>query len=119
MVLTLIGKSKLSEKVNEKHYQKHIFLCTNQKSNDKKCCADASAVEKAKYLKQLLIEKNMHGVDKYRVSTSGCLGRCSKGPCLVIYPEGIWYSYSDIKDINEIVECYLGRGEVVSRLQIK
>lgn len=100
------------------HYKKHIFICTNQKLTNKKCCANANANDKAKYLKKLLIEKNMHGVDKYRVSTSGCLGRCGKGPCLVIYPEGVWYSYSDVTDLNEIVELHLRQGQVVSRLLI-
>jgi (2Fe-2S) ferredoxin len=114
-----VSNEKDLETVTVQHYQKHIFLCNNQKLNGKKCCADKGATDKAKYLKELLIEKGLHGIDKCRVSTSGCLGRCSKGPCLVIYPEGVWYSYSDIEDINERIDSHLIKGEVVSKLLIK
>jgi (2Fe-2S) ferredoxin len=34
----------------------------------------------------------------------------------VVYPEGIWYSYVDEDDIDEIVESHLKNGKVVERL---
>jgi (2Fe-2S) ferredoxin len=36
----------------------------------------------------------------------------------VVYPEGVWYSYVDASDIDEIVECHLQGGEVVERLRV-
>jgi (2Fe-2S) ferredoxin len=36
---------------------------------------------------------------------------------MVVYPEGVWYSYVDVSDIDEIVESHLKRGRVVERLR--
>jgi (2Fe-2S) ferredoxin len=35
---------------------------------------------------------------------------------VVVYPEGVWYSYVDHADIDEIVESHLKNGQVVERL---
>ncbi len=60
----------------------------------------------------------MHGAQKNRVSSSGCLGRCALGPCLVIYPEGVWYRAETERDIDEIIENHLKQGQIVERLLI-
>ena len=49
-----------------------------------------------------------------RVNKAGCMNRCAGGPVAVVYPEGVWYSYVDSSDIDEIVDSHLKRGEVVS-----
>jgi (2Fe-2S) ferredoxin len=36
----------------------------------------------------------------------------------VVYPEGVWYTYVDANDIDEIVESHLKNGHVVERLLI-
>jgi (2Fe-2S) ferredoxin len=56
------------------------------------------------------------GPGKVRVNKAGCLDRCSAGPVAVVYPEGVWYSYVDAQDIDEIVESHLKNGQVVTRL---
>ena len=71
-------------------YQQHLFFCTQVKDPAKKCCSQAQAVDMAVYAKQQLIDQNLHGPDKVRVSQSGCLGRCKDGSNLLIYPEGVW-----------------------------
>ena len=55
---------------------------------------------------------------KIRINKSGCLDRCELGPVMVIYPEGIWYSYKNLDDINEILESHLINNKVVERLKI-
>jgi (2Fe-2S) ferredoxin len=37
---------------------------------------------------------------------------------MVIYPEGVWYSYKNLDDINEILESHLINNKVVERLKI-
>lgn len=69
-------------------------------------------------MKSRLLELEMHGPGKIRVSKSGCLGRCSSGPCIVIYPEGVWYTYSSFADIDEIIEKHLVAGRIVEQLLI-
>lgn len=100
------------------YYNKHVFVCTNLKPGGKKCCAQSGGEPFFDYLKAKLLEMDLHGPGKVRVSKSGCLGRCAIGPCLVIYPEGIWYTYSQESDLDEIIQAHLMQGEIVSRLQL-
>src|SRR3990167_3412468 len=97
-------------------YEKHLFFCTNQKEGGKKCCQDACAIDFMVYAKQRIHDLGLAGPGKIRVSQSGCLGRCSLGPCLVIYPEGVWYTYHNKADIDEIIEQHLLQGQAVSHL---
>ncbi|HHF7366971.1 TPA: (2Fe-2S) ferredoxin domain-containing protein [Legionella bozemanae] len=100
------------------YYNKHVLICTNQKAAGKQCCANSGGEMYFDYMKSRLLELEMHGPGKVRVSKSGCLGRCSSGPCIVIYPEGVWYSYSSFADIDEIIERHLVSGSVVEQLLI-
>jgi len=100
------------------YYQKHVFICTNQKEPGRKCCAAGDAENLWAYAKARLQEL---GIDKYciRVNKAGCLGRCSEGPAMVIYPEAIWYSYQNQADIDEIIDQHLLQDKPVTRLQLK
>jgi (2Fe-2S) ferredoxin len=100
------------------HYQKHVFICTNQKSEGKTCCAQSGGDAFFKYLKSQLKEQGLHGAGKIRISQSGCLGRCADGPCMVIYPEGLWFTYHSFTDLDEIISEYLLKGLSVKRLQM-
>lgn len=100
-------------------YQKHLFFCTNLKDPGKKCCADSNASEISAYTKSRLKQLGLHGGGQIRVSTSGCLGRCRRGPCLVIYPDNIWFTYNNEQDIDEIIQSYLIDGKPVERLLIE
>jgi (2Fe-2S) ferredoxin len=69
-------------------------------------------------MKTKLLELGLHGPGQFRVSKSGCLGRCKMGPCLVIYPDEVWYSYTDFADMDEIIDSHLLGGRIVERLLI-
>lgn len=98
------------------YYRRHVFLCTNQKIAGKQCCALSGGDTFFDYLKSKLLELDLHGPGNIRVSKSGCLGRCGSGPCIVIYPEGVWYSYSSLADIDQIIEGHLLAGVTVDQL---
>lgn len=98
-------------------YKKHIFFCTNKKENDRGCgfmAADDAFSFTKKYLQNL----DMWGEGKLRASKSGCLGRCADGPVCVVYPDGIWYSYIDEDDVNDIIDTHLLGNKVVDRLKL-
>ena len=99
------------------YYKKHVFVCTNRKSDGKTCCADGGAEAAFEYIKSCLVDKALHGQGKIRVSKSGCLGRCSAGPCVVVYPEGAWYSYHSQSDLEQFVK-HLTDGEDIDSLAI-
>ena len=98
------------------YYNRHVFVCVNQKAAGKTCCANTGGEQFFDYLKLKLLEMGQHGVGKVRVSKSGCLGRCASGPCIVIYPDEVWYSYQSMADIDEIVEEHLINNRVVQHL---
>jgi (2Fe-2S) ferredoxin len=100
------------------HYTKHVFLCTNQKMAGKQCCANTGGEFFFDYLKIRLLELELYGPGKIRVSKSGCLGRCGLGPCVVIYPEGVWYRYESEKDIDEIITEHLINNKSVAHLNV-
>ncbi len=100
------------------YFKKHIFFCVNQKEGGRKCCQDAGAAEMFSYTKGQLKEMDLLGEGKVRVSHSGCLGRCKLGPCIVIYPEQVWYTYETRADIDEIIQSHVIQNKVVERLVI-
>jgi len=58
------------------------------------------------------------GQGKVRVNKAGCLDRCEEGPVCVVYPEGIWYTYIDEEDVDEIIDSHIINGKLVDRLKI-
>lgn len=100
------------------HYNRHVFVCTNQKPAGKPCCANTGGEEFFDYLKTRLLELDMFGPGKIRVSKSGCLGRCASGPCIVVYPEGLWFRYESEADIDTIIETCLVNNQIAENLLI-
>jgi (2Fe-2S) ferredoxin len=98
------------------HYQQHVFICTNQKTPGKTCCANTGGAPYVTHFKKALKSHGLSGPGNIRVSSSGCLGRCKLGPCLVIYPEGVWYTYASTDDIDEIIQTHLIDGNICERL---
>jgi (2Fe-2S) ferredoxin len=70
------------------------------------------------YAKQRIKSLGLSGPGEVRINKSGCLDRCEEGPCLVVYPEAVWYTYVDREDIDEIIDKHIVGGEVVERLKI-
>ncbi len=97
------------------YYQKIFLSVPTKKMKAKQCCAVTGGEDYFKYLKTQLVTLGIHGPDKIRLSQSGCLGRCAVGPCLVIYPEGTWYTYSSFADLDAIVENHLIAGKIVEK----
>lgn len=102
------------------YYDRHVFFCCNQRPpGDRTCCNDKGATRLRDYAKRKVKALGLAGPGNVRINQSGCLDRCELGPCVVVYPEGVWYSYLDEGDIDEIVESHLQRGQIVERLLIK
>lgn len=99
------------------YYERHLFFCTNCRE-DGNCCEAFGASEMRAYAKKRAKELGIHGKGQARVNNAGCLDRCNEGPVAVVYPEGIWYTYVDEADVDEIIQEHLLNGRVVERLQI-
>ena len=99
------------------YYRTHIFCCTNQRApgHERGCCAEKGAEKLRNYMKRRAKEL---GLDDLRVNNAGCLDRCELGPCIVLYPEGIWYSPKSEADIDEILSSHVQGGVPVARLML-
>lgn len=101
------------------YFRAHVFCCTNEREpgHPRGCCREKGADELRDYMKK---KATGLGLGKQvRINNAGCLDRCELGPCLVIYPEGVWYSFRDKADIDEILQTHLVEGGRVERLMLQ
>lgn len=92
-------------------------MCVNQRE-DKNCCQDHGASELRDYAKSKTRDLGIAGQGGVRVNKAGCLDRCDEGPVAVVYPDGVWYTYKDKNDLDEIIARHLQNGQIVKRLRI-
>ena len=78
----------------------HVFVCTNQRDDERKSCADMNSNLIKVRLKEFVNDNGWKG--KIRVSTSGCMGLCLQGPNVMIYPQKIWFRGVSPDDLKEI-----------------
>ena len=100
------------------YYKHHVFFCLNQRESGERCCANQGADAMQRYAKDRIKALRRAGPGAVRINRAGCLDRCDLGPCLVVYPEAVWYTYVDEKDIDEIIDSHLVHGRVVERLRL-
>lgn len=100
------------------YYQQHVFFCLNQRDDGRPCCFNRSAQAAQEHAKRRIKQLDLNGQGKIRINKSGCLDRCDEGPVLVVYPQGVWYTYVDTDDIDEIIDVHLVGGKIVERLKI-
>jgi (2Fe-2S) ferredoxin len=110
----------LAPDIMDSFYKHHVFFCLNQREPgaERPSCANCNAQEMQEYAKKRVKKLGLAGPGQVRINKAGCLDRCELGPTLVVYPEGVWYTYVDESDIDEIVDSHLLNGKVVERLKI-
>ena len=98
-------------------YRLHVFCCTNERPEThwRSCCASKRSRELCDYMCRRAM---VMGIRRIRVNHAGCLNVCDHGPVMVIYPEGVWYTYQTESDIDEILRCHIVGGVVVGRLAL-
>lgn len=99
------------------YYRHHVFFCTNRRAEGG-CCADFGAEQMREYAKAQVKALGFARPGGVRINSAGCLDRCAEGPVIVVYPEGVWYTYVDRADIDEIIDQHLQQGRPVQRLMI-
>ena len=86
----------------------HVLCCAGTG-----CTSSRSPEIMAEFERQLAA----HGLaDEVQIVKTGCFGLCAKGPIVVIYPEGAFYSHVSVGDVEEIVTEHLLKGRIVQRL---
>jgi (2Fe-2S) ferredoxin len=97
------------------YFQAHLFVCCNRRADDhpRGSCAARGSEKLRDYMKARAKEL---GLPSVRVNTAMCLDRCEQGPCLVIYPEGVWYRITSTAEIDAILEQHVRDGGRVPAL---
>ncbi len=83
-------------------YQCHIFVCVNDRAGARKSCADGENAALRNFLKNKVKDRGWSG--RVRVSGSGCLGLCAKGPNVILYPQKVLFSNVSADDAEDILE---------------
>jgi (2Fe-2S) ferredoxin/SAM-dependent methyltransferase len=95
-------------------FQYHVYVCNQVKPEGIPCCSAHGA---GKIIDRLRREVAKQGLaDRVQITTSGSIGLCDRGPNMIVYPDGIWYSGVTPDDVSEIVSEHFGSGKPVKRL---
>lgn len=101
--------------------KRHVFVCSG-----KSCAAVGSAEVKEAFakglesrnLRQGKESKGRNPIGEVVLTDCGSVGFCSIGPCVLVYPGGVWYAQVNAADVGEIIEEHIEKGNVVERLAL-
>jgi (2Fe-2S) ferredoxin len=99
------------------YFDFHVFVCVNRRpdGHPKGSCAERGSERLRDYMK---MRAKQLGVARARVNSAQCLDRCELGPCVVVYPEGVWYRVDNETDVDEVLRTHLLEGGRVTRLML-
>ena len=88
-------------------YIKQIFVCTNDAKGEKASCGDHKGEEIFRQLRETAKARGLH--PKIRVAQAKCLGQCSTGCNIMVYPDNVWYSGVTMDDVPGLADKYLSK----------
>ena len=89
----------------------HVFVCTQAKPPMVPSCGGFGG---GAILESFRREIFKAGLEKeILVTGSGCVGTCSRGANVMVFPEGKWYTAVKEEDVTKIVQEHLVNGNLV------
>lgn len=90
-------------------YSRHVLVCTGGF-----CSPERRGRELYQLLAELLQREDLlFGADRVKRGETPCLGVCSNGPIVVVYPDGIWYAEVTPELLERIVVEHLKQNRPV------
>jgi (2Fe-2S) ferredoxin len=95
-------------------YSRHVLVCTGS------FCSPNHGGRALYALLPLLLEREglLFGPGRVKRGETPCLGVCSGGPIVVVYPEGVWYGEVTPPLLERIVVEHLRDGRIIDEAVI-
>ncbi len=93
--------------------RRHLFVCIHLGTSGRPGCGIRGGVELLN-----AVRNQGDGLQRWRLSSSGCLGGCSDGPNAVSYPDGVWLQQLAIEDAAGLAQ-HLTTGKLSPALTAK
>ena len=88
-------------------YRSHVLVCVDPE------CLAKGAYELVDALQDEFVAQGL--IDEIQVLETSRIGKCSDGPEIMVYPEGIHYHGMSVDDIPYLVEEHFLKGRIVER----
>lgn len=95
-------------------FRYHVFICDQKKPEGVPSCPARGSAETLDALHKEVAARGL--LDTVQITTCGSLGVCERGPNLVVYPDGVWYSGVRPEDVAELVGSHFVQGRPLERL---
>lgn len=97
---------------------KHIFVCTQQRppGHPRGSCGQLGCAAVYEEFLQQMQERNLWG--SVLVTATGCMGPCTEGPSVLVYPEGVMYAKVAKERVAEIFDQHILGGEPIEALKV-
>ncbi len=110
----MAGASIGREKDAMEPFRYHVYVCDQQKPEGVPCCSARGSARVIDVLRREIAARGLR--EEVQITVCGSLGLCERGPNMVVYPEGVWYSGVRPEDVPELVRVHFQEGRVVERL---
>jgi len=96
-------------------FRYHVYACQQEKPGTSlPCCSGRGSAQVLEALRKELAAQGL--LNEVQITTCGSLGMCERGPNIVVYPEGTWYSGVQVADVPEVVREHFKNGRPLERL---
>lgn len=81
----------------------HFFVCNSFRltGDPQGTCNRKEAVSLLQHLESEIIDRGLDAM----VSSTGCLKLCEKGPIMVLYPQGLWFTEMTKDKLDEVLDA--------------
>lgn len=98
--------------------KKHLLVCTQGRpaGHPRGSCQNQGCGEVYQAFMVQFQNRNLWG--QFLLTSSSCLGPCSSGPSVLVYPDGVMYGGVTAADVPALIDEHLLGDRPVARLQV-